>query len=137
MFAFTAKMPCVISFTLETDGCLPTGEKGRPMLLTSRFNDAFRFAHELHRAQTPKGTPIPYISHRMTVSALVIEHGDNEDQAIGALLHDAAEDQGGAETLDEIRRRFGDPVAEIVSNCTDAWTEPKPEWFERPHRSFS
>ena len=107
------------------------------MLLTSRFNDAFRFAHELHRAQTRKGTPIPYISHRMTVSALVIEHGDNEDQAIGGLLHDAAEDQGGAETLDEIRRRFGDPVAEIVSNCTDVWTEPKPEWFERPHRSFS
>lgn len=25
--ARTAKMPCVISFTLETDGCLPTGEK--------------------------------------------------------------------------------------------------------------
>jgi len=31
----------------------------------------------------------------MTVSALVLEHGGDEDQAIAGLLHDAAEDQGG------------------------------------------
>jgi (p)ppGpp synthase/HD superfamily hydrolase len=67
----------------------------------------------------------------MTVAALVVEHGGNEDQAIGALLHDAAEDQGGVKTLEDIRRRFGDTVAEIVSDCTDAWTEPKPDWRAR------
>lgn len=78
-----------------------------------------------------KGTSIPYISHLMTVSALVIEHGGDENQAIGALLHDAAEDQGGAETLAVIRRRFGGRVADIVADCTDAWTEPKPEWRAR------
>jgi (p)ppGpp synthase/HD superfamily hydrolase len=100
-------------------------------MLTNRFDDAFRYAHELHAAQTRKGTLIPYISHLMSVSALVIEHGGNEDQAIGALLHDAAEDQGGRETLDVIRERFGPVVAEIVSDCTDAWTEPKPEWRAR------
>ena len=38
----------------------------------------------------------------MSVAALVIEHDGNEDQAIAALLHDAAEDQGGAVTLAEI-----------------------------------
>lgn len=100
-------------------------------MLTTRFDDALRYAHDLHRDQTRKGTPIPYVSHLMTVSALVIEHGGNEDQAIGALLHDAAEDQGGAETLEEIRRRFGDAVAEIVHDCTDAWVEPKPDWRRR------
>jgi (p)ppGpp synthase/HD superfamily hydrolase len=67
----------------------------------------------------------------MTVAALVVEHGGNEDQAIGALLHDAAEDQGGVKTLEDIRRRLGDAVAEIVSDCTDAWTEPKPDWRAR------
>jgi (p)ppGpp synthase/HD superfamily hydrolase len=102
-----------------------------PIVLTNRFDEAFRYAHELHRAQTRKGTSIPYISHLMIVSALVAEHGGNEDQAIAALLHDAAEDQGGAETLADIKRRFGDAVAEIVSDCTDAWTEPKPEWRPR------
>ena len=100
-------------------------------MLTKRYDDAFRYAHDLHRDQTRKGTSIPYISHLMTVSALVIEHGGNEDQAIGALLHDAAEDQGGQETLDEVRRLFGDAVADIVYDCTDAWTEPKPPWRAR------
>jgi len=100
-------------------------------MLTDRYDEAFRYAHHLHRAQTRKGTTIPYISHLMIVSAIVVEHGGNEDQAIGALLHDSAEDQGGQETLDEIRRRFGDVVAEIVSDCTDAWVQPKPEWRQR------
>jgi (p)ppGpp synthase/HD superfamily hydrolase len=60
-----------------------------------------------------------------------LEHGGSEDQAIAALLHDAPEDQGGAETLEEIRARFGNAVAEIVSDCTDSWVEPKPEWRPR------
>jgi (p)ppGpp synthase/HD superfamily hydrolase len=100
-------------------------------MLTKRFDDAFAFAHDLHAAQTRKGTLIPYVSHLMSVSALVIEHGGDEDQAIAALLHDAAEDQGGAETLEVIRQRFGDAVAQIVADCTDAWTEPKPPWRAR------
>ncbi len=100
-------------------------------MLTSRYDEAFRYAHELHRTQTRKGTAISYIAHLMTVSALVAEHGGNEDQAIGARLHDAAEDQGGEATLNEIRARFGDAVAEIVSDCTDSWDEPKPEWRPR------
>lgn len=100
-------------------------------MLTQRFADAFNFAHGLHRGQRRKGIPIPYISHLMTVSALVIEHGDDEDQAIAGLLHDAAEDHGGQATLTEIRVRFGNKVAVIVSDCTDAWEEPKPPWLER------
>jgi (p)ppGpp synthase/HD superfamily hydrolase len=100
-------------------------------MLTDRFDQAFRYAHQLHRSQTRKGTPIPYISHLITVAALVIEHGGNEDQAIAALLHDAAEDQGGAATLADIKAKFGDAVAAIVADCTDAWTEPKPPWRKR------
>ena len=55
-------------------------------MLTTKYDDAFRYAHELHRTQTRKETAIPYISHLMAVSALVVEHGGNEDQAIAALL---------------------------------------------------
>jgi len=100
-------------------------------MLTGRFDDALVFASRLHRAQRRKGTDIPYVSHLMAVSALVLEHGGNEDQAIAALLHDAAEDQGGATILEEIRGRFGEPVARIVADCTDAWEEPKPDWRPR------
>jgi (p)ppGpp synthase/HD superfamily hydrolase len=100
-------------------------------MLTQRLDEAFRYARTLHETQTRKGTSIPYISHLMIVSALIIENGGSEDQAIGGLLHDAAEDQGGARTLQEIRAQFGDVVAEIVSDCTDAWEEPKPDWQSR------
>jgi (p)ppGpp synthase/HD superfamily hydrolase len=100
-------------------------------MLTQRFDEAFRYAHQLHQSQERKGTSIPYISHLMAVAALVIEHGGSEEQAIAALLHDAAEDHGGIATLQEIRSLFGDAVAEIVSDCTDAWTDPKPEWQVR------
>jgi (p)ppGpp synthase/HD superfamily hydrolase len=106
-------------------------------VLTARFDDAFRYAHQLHQSQMRKGTTIPYISHLMTVSALVVEHGGNEDQAIAGLLHDAAEDQGGAERLAEIRGKFGDAVAGIVADCTDAWTEPKPPWRPRKEAYLS
>ena len=64
-------------------------------------------------------------------NGLVLEHGGTEDQAIAALLHDAVEDAGGEPTLKEIRTRFGDAVADMVNDCTDAWTAPKPLWFER------
>jgi (p)ppGpp synthase/HD superfamily hydrolase len=100
-------------------------------MLTGRYDEAFRYAHELHGMQKRKGTSIPYISHLMIVSALVIENGGTEDQAIGALLHDAAEDQGGAETLEVVKNRFGDAVAEIVHDCTDSWDEIKSEWRPR------
>lgn len=103
-------------------------------MLTRRFDDALLFASELHRSQVRKGTAVPYLSHLLSVSALVLKNGGDEDQAIAALLHDAAEDQGGRETLEEIRRRFGDRVARIVADCTDAWSLPKPEWRQRKER---
>jgi hypothetical protein len=112
----------------EPDAAHPQGDT---MLLTTRFDDALAYVSALHRHQLRKGTAIPYLSHLMTVSALVLEHGGDEDQAIAGLLHDAAEDQGGEATLQEIERRYGDDVARIVADCTDAWTEPKPPWRQR------
>jgi HD domain len=47
------------------------------------------------------------------------------------LLHDTAEDQGGDETLAEIRVKFGDEVANIVRECSDTVVTPKPPWRER------
>jgi (p)ppGpp synthase/HD superfamily hydrolase len=65
------------------------------------------------------------------VTSLVIETCSSEDEAIAALLHDAAEDQGGHETLQRIRDEFGDNVAGIVESCSDSLGEPKPPWRER------
>ncbi|MGY1690359.1 HD domain-containing protein [Geodermatophilus sp. SYSU D01105] len=90
--------------------------------LSERFDDALLFAARHHRDQRRKGSEVPYVSHLMSVSALVLEHGGSEDQAIAALLHDAVEDApagtGGA-VLAEIRSTFGDAVADIVRACSD------------------
>jgi (p)ppGpp synthase/HD superfamily hydrolase len=101
------------------------------MPFSETFDDALAYASRLHRTQTRKGSNIPYVSHLLGVCSLVIENGGDEAQAIAALLHDAAEDQGGEATLNEIRARYGEPVARIVADCTDAWTEPKPPWRAR------
>jgi (p)ppGpp synthase/HD superfamily hydrolase len=100
-------------------------------LLSERFDQAFIYASRLHARQTRKRTPVPYIAHLLSVTALVLEDGGGEDEAIAALLHDAVEDQGGRVILEEIRRRFGEEVARIVDGCTDAYTSPKPPWRER------
>ena len=100
-------------------------------MLTTRFDDAFRYAHELHAGQTRKGTASPYVGHLMGVASIVLDDGGTEDEAIGALLHDAVEDQGGRARLEEIRHRFGDAVARIVEDCTDSWETPKKPWAER------
>ena len=89
------------------------------------------FASQLHADQKRKGTTIPYVAHLLAVTALVIENGGKEDEAIAALLHDAVEDQGGQQTRDEIRRRFGDKVVSILDGCTDTDQVPKPPWRKR------
>ncbi len=101
------------------------------MMPSVRFRDALTYACELHAAQRRKGTDIPYVAHLLAVASIALEHGASEDEAIAALLHDAVEDQGGRATGDEIRRRFGDAVADVVHACSDTDVEPKPPWRAR------
>jgi len=103
----------------------------RAIKLGRRFHRAFLFAAEKHSGQTRKASTIPYIAHLMGVASLVLEAGGDEDLAIAALLHDVVEDCGGAPMLKEVRRRFGNRVAEVVDGCTDAYEVPKPPWRER------
>jgi (p)ppGpp synthase/HD superfamily hydrolase len=107
------------------------------MTLTTRMIEAFAFAAELHKEQRRKDSDIPYLSHLMAASSIVLEHGGDENEAIAALLHDSVEDQGpfypgGAEGLrQEIERRFGSAVIAIVDGCTDSDVLPKPPWRQR------
>jgi len=99
--------------------------------LGPRFFRAFQFAAEKHKGQTRKASSIPYIAHLMGVASIVLEAGGDEDLAIAALLHDVVEDCGGVPMLNQVRRKFGKRVADIVDGCTDAYVEPKPEWRKR------
>jgi len=96
-----------------------------------RLRHAFDYAATLHAADLRKGARIPYLSHLLEVCAIVMRYGGNEDAAIAALLHDAAEDHGGKPRLVDIQRNFGKAVASIVEECTDSTTIPKKPWEVR------
>jgi (p)ppGpp synthase/HD superfamily hydrolase len=102
--------------------------------LTPKFVEAVAYAADKHANQTRKGSGIPYLGHLLSVAGFVIEADGTEAEAIAALLHDAAEDQGGEDTLAEIREQFGDEIAAIVGECSDTFETPKPPWRERKQR---
>jgi (p)ppGpp synthase/HD superfamily hydrolase len=92
-------------------------------MLTRRYEEAVQYALHVHGGQIRKGTEIPYVTHVLAVSGLVLESGGTEDEAIAGLLHDAAEDGGGERRLADIRERFGDIVAGVVKECSDSLAE--------------
>jgi (p)ppGpp synthase/HD superfamily hydrolase len=101
-------------------------------VLTGQFQDALIYAAQVHEGHARKGgAQIPCLAHLMSVAALVLENGGDEQEAIAALLHDAIEDQGNRTNVAELRRRFGDRVAFIVEACSDTDEYPKPPWLGR------
>ncbi len=95
---------------------------------------ALAFAADVHAAQRRKGKQEPYLSHILTVAALVTHHGGDETQIIAAALHDTVEDHGGEDMAAEIGRRFGPDVEQIVRECSDTVLTAeavKPPWKDR------
>ena len=90
-------------------------------------------AQQRTRRSSARALELPYISHLLAVTSLVLEMGGTEDEAIAALLHDAVEDSGGVGVAMEqaIRAQFGDDVARIVRANSDTDVKPKPPWRER------
>lgn len=104
-------------------------------LLGPRFAAALTLALGHHERQLRKGTPVPYAAHLLACASLVLEMEGDEDEAVGALLHDLVEDGGGRAALDAIAARFGEAVAAIVLSNSE-WVEQGPDeggraWFER------
>ena len=99
---------------------------------TGLIQEAFNIASHEHREHVRKGTSIPYISHLLAVSAIVIEHGGTEVQAAAALLHDVLEDTEVDEFM--LRALIDRPVVDIVVACTDTQKFPKPPWRGRKEK---
>ncbi|XHX78432.1 MAG: HD domain-containing protein [Stenomitos frigidus ULC029] len=109
-----------------------------PIFLTPQFEAALIYVCRLHATQLRADGKTPYIAHLMSVAALVMESGGDEDEAIAALLHDAIEDQGGDRTRQELQHLFGDRITQIVVGCTElppqqalSWHERKRQYLER------
>ena len=96
---------------------------------------ALKYASKHHAGQTRKGSDVPYLTHLLAVSALVLEDGGTEAEAIAALLHDVVEDTGVSRR--DVRERFGRRVARIVAACTDinlGEEHTAENWFLRRQR---
>lgn len=85
---------------------------------------ALAFAVAAHGSQTRKGTTVPYVSHLLQVSGLVLEFGGDLEQATAGLLHDVVEDTPA--TIEEVAANFGAGVAAIVADCTDTGPDEVP-----------
>jgi (p)ppGpp synthase/HD superfamily hydrolase len=85
------------------------------------MDKAYKLAYKWHTGHVRKKTTIPYISHLMAVSALVLEHGGTEKQAEAALLHDILEDTPC--TYEMVRQKVGRKVADMVQACTHVENE--------------
>ena len=100
---------------------------------TGLVEKSFCLASKQHKNDVRKGDEIPYISHLLAVSALVIENGGTEVQAAAALLHDVIEDTRISEK--RLANEVGQKVASIVVACSskrfgekkepDPWTTKK------------
>ena len=76
---------------------------------------AYHYAAEKHKEQKRKDGS-PYIIHPLAVAQIVAEMGLDTDAILASLLHDCIEDTDS--THDEIAKKFGQTVAELVEGVT-------------------
>ncbi len=107
-------------------------EKTSNPALSPRLEDALDFAARLQRLRRRDGIGSSR-AHFQALITLVIEHGGSEDEAIAALQQHAG---GGREALEDIRRRFGDPVADLIAESSDTFETSKLPWREGKQREI-
>ena len=104
-------------------------------ILTSKYDRALTMVRNLQNGEARKGGgSVPYLAHSIGVSALVLEYGGTEDQAIAGLLHDVAEDNGGERMLSVIEEEFDPTIADYVRDLSDSLVEDpenKKSWYPR------
>lgn len=103
--------------------------------ITQRLYEALQYTFQLHGHDSRKASAVPYMAHLLSVCALAQHDGGDEDEAIAALLHDALEDKPDQTSREEIARRFGGRVVEIINLCVDTPIDyaggEKPPWRQR------
>ena len=103
---------------------------GVPMNM-GRVRSAYEYAAAAHAGQKRRDGS-PYVTHCLATAEIIAEQGLDEDSVVAALLHDVIEDT--PITHDEVKRRFGSSVADIVEGVTKLtrvqWTSHEEEQAE-------
>jgi len=84
---------------------------------TSLFDRAARYALEAHAGTERRGKAFPYILHPMEAAAIVATITPDPEILAAAILHDVVEDTD--RTVDDLRREFGDRIADLVAAESD------------------
>lgn len=79
------------------------------------IEEAYLFAKDAHEGQFRKSGE-PFIMHPVEVAIILSDLRMDSDTLRAAVLHDTVEDT--EYTLDDIRKKFGDTVAELVDGVT-------------------
>jgi guanosine-3',5'-bis(diphosphate) 3'-pyrophosphohydrolase len=80
-----------------------------------RIEEAYHFSGKAHKGQY-RDSGEPYISHPLAVAGILADWHLDPQALMAALLHDVMEDT--EVSKDEISRRFGKPVAELVDGVS-------------------
>lgn len=83
---------------------------------------AYEMAAQVHESQK-RASGEPYITHCVAVANILAEMRMQPDVIIAGLLHDTVEDT--PLTLEDLRREFGDKVAQLVDGVTKLDTLPR------------
>ena len=101
-------------------------------LETDLLDRAIIFAVNAHHNTERRGKGFPYIVHPMEAVEIVATITSDQELLAAAALHDTIEDTD--VTVDDIRREFGDRIAELVHAESDQFTEGVSEedsWHDR------
>lgn len=108
-----------------TEPALKQPANTEPATLLSK---ALLFAAKKHTDQRRKGERAePYVNHLIEVVDLLATHTGGTDGVLLAAgaLHDTIEDTN--TKYDDLKREFGENIADIVQECTDDKSLPKAE----------
>lgn len=81
------------------------------------LEEAIIYATIMHQGKLRKFADKPYILHPLEVAQILSSMTDDEEIITAGILHDIVEDTDG--TLEEIEKRFGKRVADIVSTDSE------------------
>lgn len=99
---------------------------------TDLLDRAIIFAVKAHHNTERRGKGFPYIVHPMEAVEIVATITPDQELLAAAALHDTIEDTD--VTVEDIRREFGDRIADLVHAESDQFTEGVSEedsWHDR------
>lgn len=104
---------------------------------TALLDKAVIFAVKAHAGTERRGKGFPYIVHPMEAVEIVSTITPDQELLAAAALHDVVEDCG--VSVEEIRREFGNRIADIVESESDILEEGESEeetWHSRKQKAM-